>query len=245
LGRRHDEFLPNKFRFAAAHARVVAGESIVTPRFRWRMPDGRTSWFRTDLHPWYDSNGDVGGVISIAVEITDVVEALEASRRSEGRLRMAVEIADVHVWEADLVNGLQVVAGGSTDRFFGGAFDFAAAAVDTSVTIHPDDRERVQEEWAQMLFSDTGHRPEDRPDRPDGEEVWVVGSGKLIRDDSGRPVRMVGALQNITERKKSEVALLHAKEGAEAANRSKSLFLATMSHEIRTPLNGVLGMAQA
>jgi two-component system, sensor histidine kinase and response regulator len=36
--------------------------------------------------------------------------------------------------------------------------------------------------------------------------------------------------------------LRHAKEGAEAANRAKSLFLANMSHEIRTPMNGVMGM---
>lgn len=50
--------------------------------------------------------------------------------------------------------------------------------------------------------------------------------------------------RDITDRKQTELALQHAKELAETANRTKSAFLANMSHELRTPLNAILGFSQ-
>ncbi len=69
-------------------------------------------------------------------------------------------------------------------------------------------------------------------------------SKSLVRDSSGQVTNIVTVSFDITERKAAEQQLIHAKELAEVANRSKTEFLANMSHELRTPLNAIIGYAQ-
>jgi len=91
--------------------------------------------------------------------------------------------------------------------------------------------------WSEPILSDTGK---------------VLGTFAMYFSEKRSPnerelevIESLGKLSSlIIQRKQSEVALQTAKEAAEAANRTKSKFLASMSHELRTPLNAILGFSQ-
>lgn len=84
-----------------------------------------------------------------------------------------------------------------------------------------------------------------RVNKLSGETVWIYCKGRVIkRDENGKPMQMLGTVQDITDRKMIENELREAKTHAEESDRLKSAFLANMSHEIRTPMNGILGFAE-
>ncbi|HQT55151.1 MAG TPA: ATP-binding protein, partial [Phenylobacterium sp.] len=133
---------------------------------------------------------------------------------------------------------------GAADSFLGQGQTYQAFARDPFALIHPLDREAAIAAWQAHEELGSPFNIECRIHREDGLEVWVRSAASLKRDAAGKPVRLIGALQEITHRKLAEFDLISARDAARAANEAKSSFLAAMSHEIRTPLNGILGMGK-
>ena len=103
--------------------------------------------------------------------------------------------------------------------------------------------------WHTITNGDVWHGEIKNTAKGGGDSYWVNATIVPFLNEHGKPDKYVSIRTDITAQKESEMVLsrqqaelIEAKQTAEEANKSKSMFLATMSHEIRTPMNGVLGM---
>jgi PAS domain S-box-containing protein len=162
---------------------------------------------------------------------------------SEHHLREAQEYAKIGYWEL-LKDGRTAAWSDQVYQILGLDPSVPAGPETLHDIIHKDDCQVVEESLLHSLASGNEHHTEYRIRQPGGLERWVECRGLPIKGADGRPERLSGFIQDITERKQVEEDLREAKEAAEHANLAKSEFLSSMSHELRTPMNAILGFSQ-
>ena len=173
----------------------------------------------------------------------------EELRRLHGRLAEAQDVAHIGSWEWDVA--------ANTIWWSDAMYGVYGLPVGTPVTyekfismVHPDDRATVQEIVSRSGQTGEPFTFEHRAITSDGTVRTLHSRGRVVKDEQGRPIRMLGVGHDITDRKRAEEERLElvraqaARREAEEASRMKDHFLATLSHELRTPLNAILGWAQ-
>ena len=153
-----------------------------------------------------DSAGHVEGVLVHAVEVTDKVLARRTIAESEERLRLAQGAAQIGTWEWDGGNGKSKLSQ-ELHRMFATAANDPDHARIWAERVHPEDWERVQH-LMQEGYSHGEMEFEYRYQNPDLGTRWLYCKG---RRDEGE-TRMLGVVQDVTERKTAEEAIRESEE---------------------------------
>jgi PAS domain S-box-containing protein len=187
--------------------KILAGETVSPIEHRILRKDGKIRWVSDTAVLCKDATGKLLSYDGLIKDITERKRNEYALRKQEQRLREAQHIARVGSWELDLTNG-DFHWSDETYGLYGVSRETFLLTVESFVQlIHPDDRDAMQT-WITACAN--GASPGDlefRAIRPDGQVRYLNGRGALERDTEGRPARIAGTAQDITERRQAEEAL--------------------------------------
>lgn len=178
------------------------------------------------LHTW-----------GIGLDVTDRVNTRKALEHSEKRFAAITKATNDAVWDWDLVTGELFWNDGMTNLFGHPKKEIEGSVQWWKDKIHPEDRERVASRI--QGFVDRGEDfwwDEYRFCRLDGSYAFVYDKGHIVKDNTGRAIRMIGGIQDITDRKIFEQNLL-------LKNAQVAEYVFHNSHRVRAPLARLLGLA--
>lgn len=198
-------------------------EGELTPENQPNWPSSRGHWM-VRAAPVKDDKGNIIGVIEISHDITKQKENEKALRESQERLSIAVNAAQIGLFDWHIRSGDLYITP-YYEAIFGytpGSSNNACKFNDWSRHIHPDDKSQVEKEIYMSMTDRKDYKADYRIVRPDGEIRWITASAKFYYNDYDVASRMFGAIIDITERKKVEDNLRENEErlriALEAAN---------------------------
>ncbi len=204
-----------------------------------RRKDGSLVEVSVVLSPLRNSARDIIGLTSITRDITERKRAEEALQESRAFLEQAQQVGHIGSWVSGLGEDDHLFWSRETYRIFGIEEEQFDGRVQTFFSfVHVEDRARIEAAVETAVARDEPYDIEHRIVWPDGSLRWVHERADIVRDAQGRPVRLLGTVQDITERRQLEEQLLQAQK-----MEAIGTLAGGVAHDFNNILTTILGYA--
>jgi PAS domain S-box-containing protein len=218
-----------------AYTESVETKTLYNIVHRLLLKDGTVKYVRERCETFSDGDGKPVRSIGTVQDVTERKLAEDALRNSEASLAEAQRIAHVGSWDWDITKDI-ISYSDEFHRIFGQKVRNFGMFLDS---LHPDDRKVVEKSVKRALQGNKPYDIEYRIFLPNGEERSIHAQGEVTFDNTGKPIRMIGTVQDITEYKKMQEQLILTDRLASIGELA-----AGIAHELNNPLTGVVGFSQ-
>ncbi len=207
------------------HQRALGGEIIRAESDRFVRADGQVQWLRWELRPWHDAAGAIGGIVIFTEDITEITRAAEQARESAQWLQLAQDAASAGTWQWDLRTNENLWSD-ELWKLYGLEKQSCLPSFEAwREAIIPEDRERAEHTVREVAERGSELSVEFRVRWADGALHHLLGRGRPQLDAAGRPVRYLGIVIDITERRQAEEEIREINRSLEARVRARTFEL--------------------